>query len=286
MVLAGGLVAGAILLLPGCAEPRTVHRQSNLLDYLYPPERGKAEPAPLPPNAKLHVPMKVGVAFVPSQGGSWRGQGVLEPGQEAPLVEVITKAFRGKPWISELKPIPSAYLMPRGGFDNLAAVSRMYDVDVVALVSVDQIQYTDPKWYSFAYYTIIGAYVLRGDKNDTRTLIDAAVFDPASRTFLLRAPGTSEVKGSSTYASREVMLRENAKQGLELAMVDLARNLDKAVDDFKTEVQAGKRGNVDVIDAQGKSLQQTGGRNWGGSFGWWEAAGALGLLAFARRRRG
>jgi rhombotail lipoprotein len=273
------------LALWGCAEPRTLHRQSNLMDYLYPPERGKAQPQALPPNVNLVIPMKIGVAFVPSQGGSWRGQDVIPPAQEGALVQIVTKAFQGRPWIAEVKMIPSSYLVPKGGFDNLDAVGRMYGVDVVALVSVDQVQYTDPKWYSFAYYTIVGAFVLPGDQNDTRTLIDAAVFHPGSRSFLLRAPGTSHVKGSSTYANREVMLREHSQQGLELAMAELAKNLDKSVDDFKTEVQTGQRANLDLIDAQGQSLKQTQGKNWGGSFAWWEAVVALGLLAGSAWRR-
>lgn len=68
-------------------------------------------------------------------------------------------------------------------------------------------------------------------------------------------------------------------------MADLAKNLDKAVEGFKTEVQSGQRGNVDIIDPKGQSLQQTGGRNWGGSFGWWDVAAGVALLTVFRKRR-
>jgi rhombotail lipoprotein len=284
-----GTAAAVLLALAGCATPQTVRRRSSLLEYLYPSQaQGQAQPAtPSQPPAQpltLPVPTRVGVAFVPTEGGSRQDRELLRPGEEGPLLDLVIKAFQGRPWISEVKRIPSNYLQPRGGFDNLKAVSQMYGVDVVALVSVDQIQYTDPKWYSFVYYTIVGAYVLPGDRNDTRTFIDAAVFDPGSRTFILRASGTSDVKGSSSFASREKMLRENAHQGLELAMADLTKNLDKSVDEFKAEVQSGQRPSLDLVDAQGRSLQQTGGKNWGGAFGAWELLAALGMLAWLRRR--
>jgi len=155
----------------------------------------------------------------------------------------------------------------------------------MALVSVDQIQFTDPKWYSFTYISIVGAYVLPGDANDTRTLIDAAVYDVASHTFLLRAPGQSQMKGSSTWAHREVQLREHSAKGLQLAMTDLARNLDTEVASFKAEIASGDRKDVDVVDRQGVSLRQSGGKNFGGSFGWIEALGALLILGAALRLR-
>jgi rhombotail lipoprotein len=161
----------------------------------------------------------------------------------------------------------------------------MYGVDVMALVSVDQVQHTDPRWYSFTYLSIVGAYVLPGDANDTTTLIDAAVYDVASHTFLLRAPGQSRMKGSSTWAYREVQLREHSAKGLQAAMTDLAKNLDAEVASFKAEIASGDRKDVDVVDRQGVSLRQSGGRNFGGSFSWIEALGALVLFGAALKLR-
>jgi rhombotail lipoprotein len=143
------------------------------------------------------------------------------------------------------------------------------------------------KWYSFAYLSIIGAYILPGEANDTRTLIDAAVFDVPSRTFLLRAPGQSALKGSATLVNRDRKLREDSQKGLDLAMEDLARNLETEVGTFKAEVASGDRKGVDVVDSQGQSLRTTRGHNWGGAFGAAEAMAALVLVGFGlcRRRR-
>lgn len=275
---------GCLLLLgaTSCMSPETRVRRSSLMDYLYP----KQDSAPAPSaSARLQLPLKLGIAFVPEANASWRVQGLMSPAQEKPLAEVVRKAFKDRPWVAEIKLIPSTYLRTRGGFDNLEQVARMYGVDVVALLSVDQIQYTDPRWYSFTYLSILGAFVLPGDANDTRTLIDAAVFDVSSRTFILRAPGQSQVKGSSTWAARDPQLREHSGRGFQLAMAELAKNLDSEIATFKAEVASGDRKNVDVVDRQGVSLRESGGRNFGGGVGLVQVLAGLGLLGWALRRR-
>lgn len=277
-------VAFALLAMVACTGPRTAHttHRSGLMEYLY-PKREEA-PVPNPAGARLQLPLRLGIAFAPAGAAGWRTN-VVPATAERPLLDVIKNAFKDKPWVKEIKLIPSTYLTAGGGFDNLDQVCRLYDVSVVALVSVDQIQYTDPKWYSFAYLSILGAYILPGEANDTRTLIDAAVFDVPSRTFLLRAPGQSVLKGSTTLVNRDRRLREDSAKGLDLAMQDLAKNLENEVGTFKAEVAGGDRKGVDVLDAKGQSLQTTGGRNWGGAFGATEAMAGLALVGLGLRRK-
>jgi len=278
-------LGAALILLTslGCNEPHTTTRRSSLMDYLYP--KKQAAPTPNPAGARLKLPLRLGIAFVPAGTSSWRVPNLMAPGQEKPLLDVVKQSFKDRPWISEIKLVPSNYLRPEGGFENMDQVARMYGVDVMALVSVDQIQYTDPRWYSFTYLSIVGAYVLPGDANDTRTLIDAAVYDVASHTFLLRAPGQSQIKGSSTWAHREVQLREHSGKGMQMAMADLAKNLDAEVGAFKAEIASGDRKDVDVVDRKGVSLRESGGKNFGGSFGWLELLGGLLALGAAFRMR-
>ena len=280
--LAGALVlAGAL----ACTQPRTLSHRSGLMEFLYP--KKKEAPVPSPGGAKLHLPLKLGVVFVPSPGGAPRSAGAVAPTQEKALLEVVKNAFKDKPWIKEIRIIPSSYLMAQGGFDNLDQVAGMYGVEDMVLVSVDQIQYNDPKWYSIAYLSIVGAYVLPGDQNDTRTLIDAAVFHVPTRTFLLRAPGQSIVKGSSTLVNRDARLREQGAQGLELAMGDLTRNLAIEVASFKADVASGDRKDVDLVDQEGHSLKASGGQNFGGAFDGVSMTAGLALagLVLLRRRR-
>jgi rhombotail lipoprotein len=258
------------------------------MDYLYP--KSLAAPKPNPAGAKLKLPLRIGLAFVPSSAGDFN-RIVVSPTSERPLLEILKAPFKDKPWVKDIRVIPSSYLTPKGGFDNLDQVRRLYGMDVIALVSVDQIQYTNPKWYSLAYLSIVGAYVLKGDENDTRTLIDAAVFEVPTRTFLLRAPGQSVVKGSSTAINVQQRLREDAAKGLEMAMKELAKNLEAEVDAFKIDVTQGERQDVDVITKEGESMRPTTDANGvthrGGAFGGAEVllGCALAVGAVLRRRR-
>ena len=60
----------------------------------------------------------------------------------------------------------------------------MFGIDVIALVSYDIVQFTGEGLSSISYWTLVGAYAVRGEKNDTHTMIDAAVYDIASRKHL------------------------------------------------------------------------------------------------------
>jgi rhombotail lipoprotein len=270
----------AALLALGCTTPRTLTRRSDLMAYLYP--KDAAPTAPDPHGASLQMPLKLGVAFIPSDHGY--GGSRLGLAEEQALFDVMRAAFRDKPWVSEVRIIPSTYLGHQG-FASLDQASRMYGVDVVALVSLDQVQHADPKWYSFTYLSILGAYVVRGEANSTHTLIDAAVFHVPSRTFLLRAPGTSYVKASATAIGVDAQLREDASKGLRLAMDDLSKNLEVEVGRFKEEIRKGGRRDVDLVDRRGQSLQRTGGQGWGGALGWGELLAAGVVLAALRARR-
>src|SRR5206468_4077135 len=119
----------------------------------------------------------------------------------------------------------------------------------------------------------IGAYLLPLDLNETRTLIDAAVFHVPSRTFLLRAPGISSITGSSTAMDVEAKLDERSLVGFEFAMKDLAKNLNHEVDSFKASIASGERKDVDIVTKEGKSVRG------GGAFAWWDVLLAMLLLA-------
>jgi len=238
-----------LVLLTGCSfyGAQRRHYRSNLVDYLFP------EGMPSHPTAtRLQLPLRVGIAFVPCEPQP------LDPQTEQRLLGIVRKAFTGRDWVGPIQVIPSSYLEPRGGYDNLQQVARLMDVDVVALVSVDQIQYSDPTMLSILYISIIGEYLLPGDRNDTRTLIDVAVVDVNSRSFLLRAPGTSRIGGMATPVEAERKLRGKSDEGLRLAMLDLTKNLDAEVTSFKTSVASGERNDVDILMRDGKSIRAGG----------------------------
>jgi rhombotail lipoprotein len=267
---------GLVLLL-GCSFARQVHRRSNLMSYLYP--KAMEAPQPSAQGARLRLPLRVGIAFVPSQASYERfgGMDATLPGSvEKSLLNVVRDSFKSRDWVKEVVVIPSTYLTPGGGFANLDQVSQMFGVDVIALVSIDQFQSSDPYPVSFLYLSIVGAYVLPLDHNDTRTLIDAAVFYVPARRFLLRAPGQSRITGHSTAVDVSDSMRERSVKGLSMAMTDLSVNLSSEVDRFKQDIISGERNDVDVINKQGTSIRTS------GSIGWMWALSLLLIVAMRR----
>ena len=235
-----------LALSSGCVSfsPRHIHRRSTLLEYLAP--HGAISHGG---RARLQLPLKIGVAFVPTRGEP------LDADSEEHLIGIVAKSFAGRPWVGAIRTIPSDYLEPGGGYENLQQVASLMDVDVVALASVDQIQNNDPTALSILYLSVVGEYLVPGDRNSTHTMIDVGVVDVASRSFLFRAAGRSHLSGMAAPVDRDRALRGKSDEGFKRAMVDLTANLDHDVDELKTSVAAGTRADVDIITREGKSLR-------------------------------
>jgi rhombotail lipoprotein len=249
-----------MLVLGGCASwlPQGQQKQSgSVVDYLY---GNKAEPMAMKPEiATLKLPVRVGIAFVPSP--SW-GQHVPEA-EQMRMLNKVKEAFSQHAFIGGIEIIPNAYLRPNGGFANLEQAARMFNVDVVALLSYDQIQFNDSNALSVLYWTIIGAYLVHGDQYDIHTMLEATVFDVASRKLLFRAPGTSNVKGSAAMATFTERARAARLEGYNQALEQLIPNLLKELESFRTRVKT---------DATVR-VENRPGYSGGGDVGW------LGLLA-------
>ena len=220
------------LALAGCATPSN-HTATSAVDFLYPNVK---EPLAEPGTPVLTLPLRVGIAFVPGQGYNARGL-VMTEAKKTELLDQVATHFRKLPFVKSLEVIPSAYLRPRGSFANLDQVRTMYGIDVIALVSYDQTQFTDQGLLSLTYWTVVGAYVVRGQKNDTYTMLDTVVYDIPSRKLLFRAPGVSEVKASSTLVNMSEQLRKNSEQGVAEATSDMIKNLDGQLVAFQEKVK-------------------------------------------------
>ena len=241
------LVFGLVVLAAGCASTQSRY-YSSAVDYLYP---GKSAPVEKPAVPVMNIPIKVGVAFVPDAGqraGSsniWQSMlGIsrahalaLTEKRKTDLMQQVADYFRKYPFIGAIEIIPSAYLKPQGSFANLDQIQTMYGVDAIALLAVDQVQFTDEGAASFLYWTIIGAYTIPGEKNTTHTMLDAVVFDIKSRKMLFRAPGVSEVRGSATPVNLSQELREDSMQGFDIAAQDMITNLDLQLGLFKEKIK-------------------------------------------------
>jgi rhombotail lipoprotein len=226
-----GLVMVAV---SGCATSYSHSRQTtSIVDYLYPEKKEPVADQGMP---VLTLPMRIGVAFVPDARGT--GNVVLTEARKRKLLDDVAQHFRDRDFVRSIEIIPSAYLRPNGGFPNLDQLRTMYGVDVIALVSYDQAQFTDEGFSSLAYWTLIGAYIVRGEKNSTHTMVDAVVMDIPSRKMLFRAPGTSFIKGSATPINQSEQLRLDAERGFEEAVVQMIGNLDQELVVFQDRVKS------------------------------------------------
>ncbi|MBX3703199.1 MAG: rhombotarget lipoprotein [Steroidobacteraceae bacterium] len=268
-------VIAVFLALAGCTGlfggPTRQGVSSSLVDYLYP----KGEPPPPQTGVipHLQLPLKVGLAFVPS---GLRGDLALPESERIRMLNDVRARFAGRDFISEITVIPDAYLRSGRGFDSLEQTARLYGLDVMALVSYDQVTHSDERTSAFLYWTIVGAYTVHGNRNDVQTFVDTAVFDVPTRKLLFRAPGVSQAKSTSTLVGLERDLRQTQREGFEQAMADMTANLDQELSAFKERIRT--EGTVRVTRAESSG---GGGAAGGGSL---LLLGCLALAASRRRR--
>src|SRR5258708_8877615 len=283
LLMVGAALSGCTILqhafcAPGCQSQ--TRNTSSLVNFLYPD--GKTPP----PNNTiplLRVPLRVGLAFLPSQAGY--GAAPLDAAQKQELLERIRQRFSNRKFVSEIVVIPDYYLTNARGFAGLDGVQRLYNIDLMALVSYDQVSHTDDNKLSLGYLTIVGAYVLPGSSHDTATLVDLAVVDPTTRSLVLRAGGTSTHHGSSTLIDVDRDARKESAGGFNDDTNQMIGNFDLSLTHFDANVHAGKA-NVRVVDRN----KPSGSGGGGGSLGLWDALALLLLTAtgasFAGRRNG
>jgi rhombotail lipoprotein len=219
-----------IALIAGCMT-QSNFSNSSVVDFLYPNQRDVVETAQIP---VLTLPLRVGVAFTP---GSQRQNSPLTENDKTKLMQEVSADFRKYDFVEDIEIIPSAYLRPQGSFSNLDQIRKMFNIDVIALLSFDQTRFTDSGKASFAYWTLVGAYLVPGEKNDTHTMIDAAVYDIRSHKMLFRAPGLSMVKSRATPFELSEQVREDAALGFQQASAELAVNLEEQLALFRERIK-------------------------------------------------
>lgn len=243
----------SLLLLGACASwfPQREARQSgSMVEYLYPD--AKEAPQMQPGLTYLRPPVRVGIAFVP--GGNWNSG--LPETEKLKLLETVKSSFTQYKYIGNIEVIPSQYLLPKGGFTNMEQIARMFNVEVMVLLSYDQVQFNDSNSLSLLYWTIVGAYVIHGDQYDIQTMLDASVFDVASHKLLFRAPGVSQVKGSASLVGFNDQARQARFEGYNKAADQLIPNLQSELAQFKERIKSD----------QSFKVENKAGYSGGGSF--------------------
>ncbi len=150
------MTAVVTALLSGCSAlvsdgQQRVTASSSLVDFLYP--KGEDRQAKTPQIPVLQLPLNVGIAFIPSEGYLRAGPTQAE---QIALLEKVKTQFAKYEYINRIDVIPSTYLKNGEGFSTLDQVARLYNVDVMALVSYDQLARNNDNNAALLYWTIVG----------------------------------------------------------------------------------------------------------------------------------
>lgn len=222
-----------------------VRRTSNSLDYLYPAGTA-AQP---PQDVRIEVPLRVGIAFAPrgSTPPQYSSSNAWMRGSYDPLTEVQRDAVRARlaeqlgslDVVQSIELIPTFYLREGGSFEQLDQLRNAFGIDVMVLLSYDQAQFSESNTWSLTYLTVVGAWLIEGEDNQTFSYLDAVVLHIPSRALLFRTAGTSTIGGSETAVDTQGALREEATRGFDLAAAQLGENLLAAVHSFAEQAATG-----------------------------------------------
>ena len=220
-----------VTLLSGCASLDESNKQrqvASVLSYLYPGE--EIAPEKTDKIAEIKVPFRIGVAFVPDTASP---EFRLPESDRLKLADMVRDSFSSYPFVREIVTVPSVYLQSGGGFADLDRIAALLNLDVMVLVSFDQVQNAGATGWSFLYWTGIGAYIINGDKYDILTYVETTVFDIKSRRLLMRAGGMSTIDGSATMIGFSERAREARTQGFDSAVQKMIAELHVAVKSFR-----------------------------------------------------
>lgn len=216
---------------------------SSLVDYLYP--KGTTLKTHQEQTTHLKLPLTVGLAFVPTSGHS----SSFPEAKKIELLEKVKDKFSQLDYIREITVIPDTYMKYSHGFQGIDRISRVYGFDIIALVSYDQVINTMANNASILYWTIVGAYIVPGNSNYSRTFIDTAIFDVKARKLLFRAPGVSDIDKLSTMIGADKATQELQEQGFSVAMDDMTKNLETELEKFKQKIKQTK--NITISNRKG-----------------------------------
>jgi len=268
------IVATIALTISGCAHfvgSQQRGTASNLLAYLYP--NGEAVDHSKDVIPHLQLPIKVGLAFVPEQDNHYVDYDIPQT-QKQKLLEQVAKQFKDQAYIDEITVIPEIYMRQGKGFNALERIAALHQVDVMALVSFDQVVASRDNELSLTYLTIVGAYIFPGNTHTASTFVDTAVFDVKTRRLLFRAPGYSERKQHSTGIGFEASREKLAQQDFAEAMQHMQKNLQTELKRFEQRASNG----------EGVKISHRAGYG-GGSMGLWGIVILVLLLRFVRNSK-
>jgi rhombotail lipoprotein len=226
------LVSGCSMLCFDCEARQQYSNSSSLVGFLYPDKQLPPQNDAIP---ELHIPLRVGLMMLPAHGN---GAGI-DAARKEQLLTQIREHFLTRKFIAEIVIVPE-YYVTGSGFESLEGVKRLYNLDLIAIVSHDQVMYTEENALSLTYLTIVGAFIVPGSRHEVTTLVDLAVVDPETRSLLLRAGGTDSADRTTTMVDESAASRTTRNRSFEKATGQMIEHFDVALAQFEADVKSGK----------------------------------------------
>ena len=223
-----------IALLSGCSMlgPEKVRhsKTTSLVNFLYPNGHIPKDAE----NPTLHLPLRVGLAYVPDASN----ESSIDVALKLELLESIKHEFNDLRYVQSIEIIPEIYLSNRQSKDQLSQLQQMYQLDVMALVSYDQIVNRKENLLALTYLTIVGNYIFPGSHFKVSTMIDMALIDLKTKRLLFRAAGTNASKGLSAEAYTNHQYDKHQNQDFTSAMLMMRGQLAVELHRFEQRLKA------------------------------------------------
>ncbi len=263
------IVCILIITLNGCAllgQHQVRHHQSTpLVNFLYPDgEIPKDVQSPV-----LNLPLRVGLAFVPEHKNYYHNQGSVDNVIKLQLLGEIKREFADREYVAEITVIPETYLSHSQNTHRFDQLAQLYQLDVLALVSYDQIVNRTDNALSLSYLTIVGAYIFKGSDFDASTLLDLAVIDVKTKRLLFRAAGTHTSNGRTAEAYTPEKYLKHQKAGLIEANKQMRTQLNIELTAFEQRLRSRKANeDIQVVAKEGYQM----------NFNWFSLLALISLL--------
>ena len=254
------ILLASLTLSGGCTEGvnvLTVRKQSNLATFLF----GGSEPQNRAQKVPLTLPARVGVTFVPDDPASTN---IPETTKKEVIDAVRSQLAKHTKYVAMPQSIPPMYLIPKGGVNNLDQVARQFDVDVIVILGVNQFQKHERNpLAAFLDITIIGAFVIPGNKVDTSTVLEAAVYHVHSRALIFRTDGADEQSSRSSLFGSFQTAQNDAVSSIEGASKKLVESIGNALVNFQKFDVAKATEIRPIAETSGKNEKETEQNYWG-----------------------
>ncbi len=244
------IVLVSVLALSGCSifgQQKVRHNKStSLVEYLYPDGH-------IPDNQErpvLNLPLRVGLAFIPEQNQS----NTISSASKLELLNEVKSTFAQLDYVATIEVIPKTYLRNQSNTNHFKQLAQLYQLDVMALVSYDQIVNRKENMLALTYLTIVGTYIFPGSHFDVSTLLDLAVIDVNTKRLLFRAAGTHASKGlaAEAYTAHQYDLHQN--KHFKIAMQEMTSSLVIEVARFEKRLKEKRPDDIVVKSKKGYDM--------------------------------